>query len=120
MDVDIYGDLEFDAEGQLAPSSSELKDKVAELEAANQQLRQTVEKLTRQNGLLDKKAKILEKNISVLYATAVEESKRKDEEIAQLRAQLQSQHGPRRPSNPPKDQGHSHPHHHQGNRDQKS
>jgi hypothetical protein len=93
MDVDIYGDLEFTDDGQLAPSSSELKEKVTDLEGTNQRLRQTIDKLTRQNDLLVKKTKILEKNISLVYATAVEESKRKDEEIARLRAMLPNHRG---------------------------
>eukprot|EP00743_Colponemidia_sp_Colp-15_P013102 GILK01015101.1.p1 GENE.GILK01015101.1~~GILK01015101.1.p1 ORF type:complete len:114 (-),score=26.87 GILK01015101.1:226-567(-) len=93
-DTDIYGGLDetlhkLDA-GQQA---IEMKAKDDELEVTKKKLADTEQELKKVSDLKN----VLMKNISCLYKTAKMEIQRKDEQIAQLRAQLQAQQDRSRP-----------------------
>ncbi|OQR81231.1 hypothetical protein ACHHYP_16604 [Achlya hypogyna] len=85
-DDDLYGDLDTSVTGL---SSVHLKAQLKELQAKHEALLKEAGGLQHANATLGARNQVLERNMSVLFATAQTEIARKDKTIQSLREELQ-------------------------------
>jgi predicted nuclease with TOPRIM domain len=84
-DQDLYGDLEL--AGKVA-EIEDLQERLHQYEEENQRYKQELQLLQEQVSSLVKEKETLERNIVVVYNTALREIQRKDRELAELRATI--------------------------------
>jgi predicted nucleic acid-binding Zn-ribbon protein len=81
-DDNLYGDLEFlSKNAEIDELKTQLEEKEKKLDEASKE----IEQLRSQLVLLVEEKKVMEKNMLSIYHTALNEIKRKDREIAELR-----------------------------------
>lgn len=81
-DDDLYGDLDFHSKhAEIEKLQAQLEEKEKQVQDANKEIGQ----LRGQLVLLVEEKKVMEKNMLSIYHTALNEIKRKDREIAELR-----------------------------------
>lgn len=94
MSDDLYGDLDTSVS---ALEKKDALDQKARAEGENARLRAELALLQRENARLGEANRVLETNLSTLFATAQTEIRRKNKEIQRLRDALSGSGSERRP-----------------------